>query len=74
MPPDSMSDEPWLEPSTRIVTEPVGISAVDDATAGATVMVMTSLDPTVGLDDPDVRVVAELERPAAKVVGQEFRR
>ena len=74
MPPDRGIDELWLEPSTRIVTEPVAVPAVDEATAGVTVMVMTSLAPTVGADEPDVRVVVELERLDAEVVGQEFRR
>jgi hypothetical protein len=75
MSPDRVIDEPWLEPSIRIVTEPVGVPriAVGDATAGTTVMVMTSLVPTVGLDEADVSVVVELERLDAEVVGQAFR-
>ena len=68
-------DEPWLEPSIRIVTVPVGVPtiAVDDATAGTTVMVMTSLVPTVGVDEADVSVVVEVERLEAEVAGQAFR-
>jgi hypothetical protein len=75
MPPDRVIGELGLEPSTRIVTEPVGVPriAVDDAAAGTTVMVMTSLIPTVGLDEADVSVVVELERLDAEVVGQAFR-
>ena len=76
MPPDRVIDEPWLEPSTKIVTEPIGVPriAVDDAIADTTVMVMTSLVPTVGLDEPDVSVVVELERLDVEVVGHAFRR
>jgi hypothetical protein len=75
VPPDKVIDAPGLEPSTRMVTEPVGVPriAVEDATAGATVMVMTSLVPTVGLGEADVRVVVELERLDAEVVGHAFR-
>ena len=75
VPPDREIDEPSLEPSTRIVTEPVGVPriAVDDAPAGTTVMVMTSLVPTVGLDEADVSVVVELERLEAEVAGHAFR-
>jgi hypothetical protein len=75
MPPDKVIDAPGLEPSTRIVTEPVGVPriAVEDATAGTTVMVMTSPVPTVGLDEADVSVIAELERLDVAVVGHAFR-
>ena len=71
LPPDRVIDEPWLVPSTRIVSEPVGVAtmAVDDAT----VMVITSLAPTVGLDEAAVSVVVELERADAAVVCQSVR-
>jgi hypothetical protein len=75
-PPESPSGELCVEPSTRIVTEPVGEAGIplEAVVAGATVIVMKSLVPTVGFEAATASVVVEASSVDAAVVGQAFSR
>lgn len=70
---DSSREEVSVVPSTAIVSDPVGVVVIE-LELGATVMVMTSFAPEVGVLLAAESVVVEASREVDDVVGQAFSR